>query len=43
MTEHTAYRPYTWSGAFAYSLRCALCRAECEHTLEQHNILTGKL
>jgi hypothetical protein len=35
---------YTWTTAeFTYSLRCALCRTECEHTLTQHNILSGRL
>lgn len=24
---------------FAYSLRCALCRQECAHTLEEHRKL----
>lgn len=32
--------PYMFrSSEFAYSLRCALCRMECDHTPEQHDIL----
>ena len=30
---------YTFHGPFAYSLRCVLCRRECPHTIEQHDIL----
>jgi hypothetical protein len=42
VTRHTL--PYTFSSSeFTYSLRCALCSAECEHSLEQHNILVGRL
>lgn len=31
------------SADFSYSRACGLCRGEVEHTLTQHNCLTGRL